>query len=82
MDGTLEKVDLINAFNINDIHKDFIILSKGESAGEGLSKIYVSEVLEESPGVFKLIGITNDEIWSQVKQAMKEIANKEIKKGE
>ncbi len=73
MDGTMEEVDLVNSFGIEDINKNFIILSKGETAGEGMSKVYVSEVIEETPGVYKLIGITDETIWDKVKQAMKEI---------
>ncbi len=73
MDGTMEEVDLINSFGIEDINKNFIILSKGETAGEGMSKVYVSEVIEESPGIYKLVGITDETIWDKVKQAMKEI---------
>ena len=73
MDGTMEEVDLVNSFGIEDINKNFIILSKGETAGEGMSKVYVSEVIEETPGVYKLVGITDETIWDKVKQAVKEI---------
>lgn len=73
MDGTMEEVDLVNSFGIEDINKNFIILSKGETAGEGMSKVYVSEVIEETPGVYRLVGITDETIWDKVKQAMKEI---------
>ena len=73
MDGTMEEVELINSFKINSLNKNFVILSKGESAGEGMSKIYVSEVIEEAPGVLKLIGIEDDTVWQRVKEAMKEI---------
>ncbi len=73
VDGTLEQVDLVNAFKINDINKRFIILSKGEIVSEGMSKIYVSEFIEEQPGVYSLIGIQDDEVWTRVKQAMKQI---------
>ena len=73
MDGTMEEVDLVNSFGIEDINKNFIILSKGETAGEGMSKVYVSEVIEETPGVYKLVGIADETIWDKVKQAMKEI---------
>ena len=72
-DGTLEEMDLINAFKINDINKRFVILSKGEVVGEGMSKIYISEFVEDEPGIFSLIGITDDDVWAKVKQAMKEI---------
>ena len=73
IDGTLEEVDLVNAFKINDINKRFVILSKGEEVSEGMSKIYISEFVEETPGVYSLIGINDDEVWQKVKQAMKEI---------
>ena len=77
MDGNMEEVDLLNAFKIDKINKNFVILSKGESAGEGLDKIYISEVIEEQPGIYKMIGITDDNIWNEVKSALKEIVNKE-----
>ncbi len=73
MDGTMEEVDLVNAFKINDINKNFVILSKGESAGEGVSKIYISEYVESEPGVYSLVGIKDDQVWEKVKQAMKQI---------
>ena len=34
-DGTMEEVDLINAFKIKEINKRFVILSKGEKVGDG-----------------------------------------------
>ena len=73
MDGTMEEVDLVNAFKINDINKRFVILSKGESAGEGMSKIYISEFIENEPGVYSLVGIKDDHVWQKVKEAMKQI---------
>ena len=71
MDGILEEVDLINAFKINDINKNFVILSKGEKVAEGMSKIYISEFVENEPGVYSLVGIKDDQLWSRVKEAMK-----------
>ena len=73
LDGTLEEVDFVNEFKINDINKRFVILSKGEVLNEGMSKIYISEFVEREPGVYSLIGINDDEVWSKVKQAMKQI---------
>lgn len=73
VDGTSEEVELVNAFDVKDLNKSFAILSKGESLGNGMSKVYISEVIEESPGIFRLIGITDESIWDRVKQAMKEI---------
>ena len=73
MDGSLEEVDLINAFKIAEIDKKFVILSKGETVNDGMSKIYISEFVEKEPGVYSLIGINDNEVWAKVKQAMKEI---------
>lgn len=73
IDGTIEEVELVNAFDVKDINKNFVILSKGEALGEGMNKVYISEVVEENPGTYRLIGITDESIWDKVKQAMKEI---------
>ena len=73
MDGTMEEVTLVNAFKLNDSGQRFCILSKGESAGEGMSKIYISEFIETNPGVYSLIGIKDDQTWQSVKSAMKQI---------
>ncbi len=73
MNGVVEEADVINVFKIGNINKNFVILSKGESAGEGMSKIYISEFVETTPGVYNLIGITDDNIWKMVKDAMKQI---------
>ena len=73
MDGTMEEVDLVNAFKINELDKNFVILSKGETAGAGMSKIYVSEFIEQEPGVYSLVGIKDDFVWQKVKTAMKQI---------
>ena len=73
LDGSIEEVDLINAFKIKDINKRFVILSKGETVNGGMSKIYISEFVENEPGVYSLIGINDSDIWTKVKQAMKEI---------
>ncbi len=73
MDGTMEQVDLVNAFKIKNLDKKFVILSKGEVAAEGVSKIYISEYVESEPGVYNLIGITDDTVWEKVKEALKEI---------
>ena len=73
MDGTMEEVDLVKTFDVKDINKNFVILSKGESLGEGMSKVYISEVIEEEPSIYKLIGITDENIWDKVKKSMKDI---------
>lgn len=73
LDGTTEEMDLISSFPVKEINRNFAILSRGETLSEGMRKVYISEVIEESPGVYKLIGINDESVWDRVKQAMKEI---------
>ena len=73
MDGTMEEVDLVNYFNVKDLNRNFIIISKGEKIKEGMNKVYVSEVIEETPESYRLVGITDESVWDKVKQTMKAI---------
>ena len=77
LDGTIEEVGLVNAFEGKDISRNFCILSRGEALGEEMYKVYMSEVIEENPGVYKLVGITDENVWDNVKSTMKEIAQSE-----
>ncbi|MEG2457384.1 MAG: hypothetical protein RSB41_00580 [Bacilli bacterium] len=73
MDGTMEEMDLIKSFGVKELDKDFMIFTKGEKIKDGVSKVYVSEVVEESAEVYKLIGIADEDTWEKVKIAMKQI---------
>lgn len=73
-----EEVDLLNAFKIIKSQRGFVILSKGEDAGNNLSKIYASEIIEEDPTSYKLIGLTDKNTWNEVKAAMKEIVDQKL----
>ena len=73
LDGSKEQVDLVTFLNVKELNKNFVILSKGETIKEGMNKVYISEVVEENPGAYSLIGITDESVWDKVKVAMKEI---------
>lgn len=70
--NTPEQVDLYSAFKIDKINKNFVIISKGEIV-EGLNKIYISEVVKNANGVFDMFPITDENIWTDVKNTMKDI---------
>lgn len=74
---TPEQVNLYSAFKIDAINKNFVIISKGESAGEGLNKIYISEVVENADGIFDMVSIADENVWSSVKNAMKDMVSNE-----
>ena len=53
--------------------RNFFKLGNKELIEEGMSKIYISEFVENEPGVYSLVGIKDDQVWASVKQAMKQI---------
>lgn len=73
LDGTNENVEIVYYFDIKDLNKTFAIISKNEKLKEGMSKVYISEVTEETPGLFKFVAITDESVWDNVKAAMKSI---------
>ena len=73
LDGTNENVEIVYYFDIKDLNKTFAIISKNERLKEGMSKVYISEVTEETPGLFKFVAITDESVWDNVKVAMKSI---------
>lgn len=73
LDGTNENVEIVYYFDIKDLNKTFAIISKNEKLKEGMSKVYISEVTEETPGLFKFAAITDESVWDNVKAAMKSI---------
>lgn len=73
LDGTNENVEIVYYFDIKALNKTFAIISKNEKLKEGMSKVYISEVTEETPGLFKLVAITDESVWDNVKAAMKSI---------
>lgn len=73
VDGSIENIDLVNAFKIDNRY--FAILSKGEKHSEDTSIVYVSELVEVNPGVYNLVGIKDEQSWSNVHLAMKAITS-------
>ena len=73
LDGTNENVEIVYYFDIKDLNKTFAIISKNEKLKEGMSKVYISEVTEETPGLFKFVAITDESVWDNVNAAMKSI---------
>lgn len=72
-DGNIEKVEIVKHLKIKELNRDFIIYSKNEKIGHEISKVYVSEIIEDKPGSFRLVGINDEDVWDKVKQTMKNI---------
>ena len=72
MDGNSEQISLVSSFIISDINKKFAILSKGETAPGGTSKLYVSEIFDTG-GAYKFVGIVDEVVWEKVKDVMKKL---------
>ncbi len=71
--GTKEEVDLVRVFEVKDLKRRFAMISKGERLDNNMRKVYMSEIIEDSPTSIKLIGITDESVWDKVKQAMREV---------
>ena len=70
INGTVEEATLIKAFGITDINKRIVVLSKNELSSEGLPKVYISEVVEANQGIYDLVGISDENLWSRIKESM------------
>lgn len=74
-DGSCEEVDLISSFVVEDLGRNFVILSKGEKIGAAsdMNLVHVCEIIETQPNTYSLVSIEDELVWIEVKQAMKKM---------
>ena len=73
-DDTVESYDFINAFSLNN--REYVILSKNEKKAVDTAEYnvaYVSEIVKENDQI-SLVGITEDNEWDAVKNAMADMS--------
>lgn len=75
-DGSIEKVEIVVAFEFKDTKKEYVVYTKNEKDENGNITVYVSLVDRngESP---KLLGIDSDEEWSRIKDVLRELAKED-----
>jgi len=74
-DGTVMEVELVTYLISEDRLRSYVVYSKGEKSGQDEDEvIYITRFTNDN-GTLKLLGISNDDEWSEVQKLLKEIAN-------
>lgn len=72
-DGSVEKVEVVIAFEFKDTKKEYVVYTKNERDENGNITVYVSNVNRES-GRPKLLGVESDEEWDRIKDVLRELS--------
>lgn len=72
-DGSQKEAEVIAIFNLETTNRDYIMYTLNEIDENNMVRIYTS-VLVEKDGVYGFEAIKNDEEWTSVKEAMKQMA--------
>lgn len=76
LDGSTEDVEVIISFQFDDTKKQYVVYTKNELDEAGNVTIYVTEVVKDETGTH-FVGISNDDEWLKVKEALRELAKNE-----
>ena len=75
-EGDAEEVEVILAFAFKDNKKEYIVYTKNEKDENDNITVYVSNV-DRSTGEVKLLGVTDEEEWSKIKDVLRELSKSE-----
>ena len=75
-EGDAEEVEVILAFAFKDNKKEYIVYTKNEKDEKDNITVYVSNV-DRSTGEVKLLGVTDEEEWSKIKDVLRELSKSE-----
>lgn len=73
VDGSVEEVEVIIAFEVKTTKKEYVVYTKDEKDRRGNSTVYVSAV-DRSTGSPQLLGIETEEEWIMIKEILKELS--------
>lgn len=76
LDGSTEDVEVVISFQFDDTKKQYVVYTKNELDEAGNVTIYVTEVVKDDMGTH-FVGISNDDEWLKVKEALRELAKNE-----
>lgn len=74
--GNEKEAEILSAFTIKKINKNYILYTLNEVDENEMVKIYASELIEKD-NMYSLGAISSDEEWASVKEVMKDIAKSE-----
>ena len=70
--GEINRIELLCAFEVEEINGKYIIYTKNEKTSEGHCIIYSGKIINEK-GVQQLINIEDGEEWEKLKDIMKQM---------
>ncbi len=72
-DGSVEKVEVVLAFEFKDNKKEYIVYTRNERDENGNVTVYVSNV-DRSGDTPKLLGVDSEGEWDRIKDVLRELA--------
>ncbi len=72
--GVEKEVEVLSYFTLNSNGKKYLIYTENVADAEGNIEIYTSEVVEKEDGSIELYGIEDDNVWTEIKQVMIDLA--------
>ncbi len=70
INGENKEVEVVAYFTLDMNGKDYIIYTENKTDSNGNVEIYTSEVIQKGEKKFELYGITDDEVWAEIKKVM------------
>ena len=72
--GTAKPVEVVAYFTLKSNDKDYLIYTENKTDASGNVEVYTSEVVANADGTVTLAGITEDNVWVEIKKVMLDIA--------
>ena len=72
--GVEKEVEVIAYFTLTMNNKDYLIYTENKEDANGNVEVYTSEVVHKEDNTTELLGIDDDNVWSEIKKVMIEIA--------
>lgn len=76
IDGSVEEVEVLLAFEFNDTKKEYVIYTKNETDENGNVTIYAASVHQNGEQT-ELGNIETDEEWSRIKDVLRELSKEQ-----
>ena len=72
--GVEKEVEVIAYFTLTMNNKDYLIYTENKEDTNGNIEVYTSEVIHKDDNTTELLGIDDDNVWTEIKKVMIEIA--------
>ena len=72
--GVEKEVEVIAYFTLTMNNKNYLIYTENKEDANGNVEVYTSEVVHKDDNTTELLGIDDDNVWSEIKKVMIEIA--------